>query len=268
MTVAQIPLRGQDRQVRAFALVDSADYEHLSQRRWHLSSGGYASRTVNLGDGRYEAFKMHREILGLRRGDRRQVDHINGDKLDNRRGNLRLVANAENQQNLRSLRATNRSGFRGVYRNCGRWGKPWHASVTVAGRKHFLGTFDTAEEADAAARAFRAEHMPFSPEAALDHEKRGRAVSSADRTTGKRVPMAANCTEPTTVEIAAAEKALAEAFDDGIQIAPDGYYRPVAVAVLEAASKAQLDEFIVAVDRELDSAMDRTLDAALGQGRN
>ena len=76
-----------------------------------------------------------------------EVDHINRDKLDNRRSNLRLVTHTQNCVNA-SLRVTNTSGFKGVnfYR-----GKYWRAYIRVNYRHISLGFFPTAE---AAARAY------------------------------------------------------------------------------------------------------------------
>lgn len=68
----------------------------------------------------------------------------------------------DNGQNL-GLRSTNTSGFRGVA-----WHKPtrkWLAKVTLNGKQHNLGSFETPEQADAVCKAFRAEHMPFSDDA-------------------------------------------------------------------------------------------------------
>jgi hypothetical protein len=84
--MSQIPLSNAP---GVFATVDAEDVEQLSQSRWLLAAVGYA---VASGGRRY----MHREILGLVPGDGLQCDHINGDKLDNRRSNLRAVPQGEN----------------------------------------------------------------------------------------------------------------------------------------------------------------------------
>ncbi len=102
---------------------------------------------------------MHRLILGLEAGDPLQADHINRDRLDNRRANLRAVTASQNRHNQGS-RPGSSSTHRGVS-----WSEKrgrWEASVNVNGRAHFLGRF--ADELDAArvASEFRREHMPFS----------------------------------------------------------------------------------------------------------
>lgn len=79
-----------------------------------------------------------------------QVDHINGDRGDNRWENLRAVDNMENHRNLRK-RSTNTSGVVGViFRPKGGYGKKtdrYIANITVNYETKFLGCFDTLEEA-------------------------------------------------------------------------------------------------------------------------
>jgi hypothetical protein len=75
-----------------------------------------------------------------------QLDHINGDKTDNRICNLRLATPAENISN-RGLQYNNSSGYKGVTRlKSGRWS----ANIRNDGCRNHLGTFDTAEQAHAA----------------------------------------------------------------------------------------------------------------------
>jgi hypothetical protein len=101
---------------------------------------------------------MHREILGLEHGDPTEVDHRNGDPLDNRRQNLRVVSRAENAQNVPARGGT--SPFRGVT-----WDKRkgrWMAQAKLGGRQRFIGYFDDDAEAGRAAAEWRRENMPFS----------------------------------------------------------------------------------------------------------
>lgn len=77
-----------------------------------------------------------------------QIDHVNGDRADNRWSNLRLVRPAEQQKNMK-LRSDNSSGHHGVCK--GR--KGWRARVHVNGRDRHLGEFASKEEAVAARRA-------------------------------------------------------------------------------------------------------------------
>lgn len=159
--MTSIPLRGRGGTVRAYVLVDDADFELLAGRRWFLDNG-YAVRQEG---GRKDAQKvyMHREILGLARGDARTVDHISMDRLDNRRANLRVTTFAENMQNRRSQRGSS-SKFRGVSFNkaAGRW----EAYAETGGVKQSLGLYAKEDEAAAVASNYRAAHMPFAMEAA------------------------------------------------------------------------------------------------------
>lgn len=166
MTTARIPLRASDGSIRAWAVVDAADLDWLNQWRWCLLTKGYVGRRGSEGEGK--TVRLHRQILGLVHLDGLQGDHINGDKLDNRRSNLRIVTNAQNMQNSSAHRGSS-SQFRGVHFHRGR--KPshknyWVASARIDGRLQHIGAFRTEEEAAVAAAAYRREHMPFSQEAA------------------------------------------------------------------------------------------------------
>jgi hypothetical protein len=123
-----------------YAYVDAADYEWLSQWTWHML-GGYATRWEK---GR--AIFMHREILKPPKG--KMVDHVNGNKLDNTRANLRTCSRPENSRNKSKPHGTS-SRFRGVsYRkDCGRW----YARIRFEGRLIHLGSFTDEVEA---ARAY------------------------------------------------------------------------------------------------------------------
>lgn len=74
------------------------------------------------------------------------IDHINGDKRDNRILNLRDVLHAENMQNMRKRHKDNKSGFQGVIRKNGRY----RAAIGTFGKTKQIGMFDTAQEAHAA----------------------------------------------------------------------------------------------------------------------
>lgn len=154
----QIPLRRRDGSVRAYVLVDDSDFDWLNQWRWNLNSDGYAKRREAAIDHcRGRMVRMQRVIMEA--PAHLEVDHINGNKLDNRRANLRLVSRGENQQNLRELRADNSSGYRGVAR---RPDGSWQAPLRLDGHLHWLGRHPTVEAANEAVLAFRREHMPFS----------------------------------------------------------------------------------------------------------
>lgn len=158
-----IPLPRRDRSIRAHAMIDVAD-AHLAEFNWGLCGRGYPKRHEKV-DGVQLAIYLHREVLGLTRGDGLEGDHIDGNPLNARRSNLRVSTHAQNRQNTTGHpNATSR--YRGVCldRRNGRW----RAEVMIKGKRAPLGSFNTEEEAAAVARAYRLEHMPFTNEARSD----------------------------------------------------------------------------------------------------
>ncbi|MBV8278501.1 MAG: HNH endonuclease [Verrucomicrobia bacterium] len=83
---------------------------------------------------------MHRLIVNAPPGV--QVDHVNGDGLDNRRANLRLASATQNAHN-RKIRRDNTSGFKGV--RFDQSSQRWDARITFQGKRYYLGLFVTAE---------------------------------------------------------------------------------------------------------------------------
>ena len=84
--------------------------------------------------------RLHRFIMDC--PEDMVVDHINHNTLDNRKENLRICLHQENMHNL-STQKNNSSGVTGVYRN----GKNWAATIYVNGKRKYLGTFKTIDEA-------------------------------------------------------------------------------------------------------------------------
>jgi hypothetical protein len=139
------------------ATVDDEDYERISRFRWSSGCSGkhwYAIRAE--GWPNRKTIYLHRQILNAPAGT--EVDHINGDTLDNRRENLRLATRAQNNQN-RGARAGSSSGYKGVSWNPdkGRWA----AEIVANGKRTKLGCFadpkDAARAYDAAARQLHGE---------------------------------------------------------------------------------------------------------------
>lgn len=146
----------------AYATVDAANYHLVAPYVWHLHNKGYAAATGHPVQGRRgRTVLMHRLVLGLTEADQCS-DHINQNKLDNRRSNLRVLTAAQNNQNRRGKRGST-SAFKGVHFRAGR--KPWLASVKAHGKRYCLGAFATEREAAEVAAAKRAELQPFSQDA-------------------------------------------------------------------------------------------------------
>ena len=157
----RLPLRNRG-ELRAHALIDAED-SGLTTFTWRLRDDGYVCRT-DRSSGKARCVYLHRQIVGLEYGDRRQADHINRDRLDNRRSNLRIVTGAQNSQNLSS---TGKSRFRGVYW-C-RTHRLWVANSTIEGTQRTLGYSHNEIEAARLAERARQEHMPFAqPDPALE----------------------------------------------------------------------------------------------------
>lgn len=131
------------------AKVDDEDYERLAKFRWYYHPSGYAVRTVYGADWRqkpWKAARMHREVICAPDGI--SVDHKNGDRLDNRRNNLRLATRQEQARNTAKWRKPTASRYKGVFWRKNR--KRWVASIRWDGKNHELGNFK--DEAEAALR--------------------------------------------------------------------------------------------------------------------
>lgn len=155
-TAALIALRARDGSVRAHTIVDATDVEWVNQHRWSLSHHGYAVRleTVN---GRGRIVRLHRLMVGLGHDDRRTPDHINRDRLDNRRANLRIVPREANSQNVRGRGGT--SQYRNVF-----WSKvmgKWGVTLRHHGRYETIGYYTDEHEAGAVAKEARRRLMPY-----------------------------------------------------------------------------------------------------------
>jgi hypothetical protein len=152
------------------AIVDAADFTWLNTHKWHASPGcdGYACSSI----GGKHVF-MHRLIMNPPAG--LVVDHINGNKQDNRRDNLRVCTAAQNARNKRKLGGTSR--FKGVFWDA-RSGK-WVAAISCRGKKIHLGRFDN--EVEAAQAYDRMAIRLFSEFAHLNFPQKIRIVSLSGR---------------------------------------------------------------------------------------
>jgi hypothetical protein len=123
-------------------ILDKRDTHLLKDYNWSLGSGGYASGRVN---GKIK--KLHHIIMPSKEGF--EIDHINRNKLDNRKKNLRYVTHQQNMMNS-SKKKDNTSGFRGVWWN--KRDKKWVSYIKFNNKRKCVGYFSDIEEA---ARAYK-----------------------------------------------------------------------------------------------------------------
>lgn len=149
----RIPLSARGGVPRAYTVVDDAIYDCVGSLAWSLTTTRGLNYALRSESGR--TVYLHRVVCELQPGDGHVVDHINGDSLDNRRQNLRVVTNAENQRNRRP-RTYGTSQYRGVY-----WNKAqakWVARAMVDYRFVSLGSFDDEDKAGLAVEDFWRHH--------------------------------------------------------------------------------------------------------------
>lgn len=176
-----IPLSGKHGKGK-FALVDAADYEWLSRRTWHLSKRGYPTATVTFAPGVKRPTPMHRLLVDLPPG--MVTDHINQNKLDNRRCNLRAVTRRENRQNspqsspdpdvrraaLGLPRRTNQYSRYALPAHCSVWSESrrgrvrWRGCIDAHSDRLYAKTCDSEAEAVAAVRALYVERYGSLPQ--------------------------------------------------------------------------------------------------------
>ncbi len=130
----KIILSGQ-RGVGRFTFVDDDIFELYGALKWHIDKDGYATRIV-----KSKRQSLHRLILGASNN----IDHKNGNRLDNRRQNLREATHQENMRN-RGAQSNSKTGIKGVS-----WDKitqKWVARIKFNGKALNLGRFVLIEDA-------------------------------------------------------------------------------------------------------------------------
>ena len=146
---AKVFLRNKDGAETSYALIDREDVTTVAPHIWHNEgSNGYAQSS--------EGLKMHRLILGLKVGD--FADHINRNRLDNRKSNLRTVTKLQNAWN-RSTQKNNTSGTAGVSWNNNE--KKWLAHIRVDGKQIRIGSYHDKDKAIAARKEAEKKYWKF-----------------------------------------------------------------------------------------------------------
>lgn len=122
------------------ALVDDDDFEKVNHIKWYVQKNRktlYATNTWMR-----KITMMHRLIMGNPKDSNIVVDHINGNGLDNRKSNLRLITRRDNV--LRSgCHSHNKVGYKGVRK----FGKKYYTYATINGKQTCIGKYTTPEEA-------------------------------------------------------------------------------------------------------------------------
>lgn len=135
-----------------YALVDDEDYPYLSQYKWHFfksnfkNGNGYAMRYAGGGRKNRQTEFMHHTLMGRVTG--LEIDHKDGDGLNNQKSNLRHLTHSQNLLN-KDRYSNNKSGFKGVslHSKNSTLAKPWVARIKVGDKYLSLGYFKTPEEA-------------------------------------------------------------------------------------------------------------------------
>lgn len=126
-----------------YAILDDEDFETLSIYKWNFHNQGYAVRSLFKGSSkRHDVVLMHRQIM--KTPSNKDTDHLNGNKLDNRKCNLVICDTKHNMRN-RKGNSLSSSRYKGVS-----WQKQinrWRAYITVDNRFRHLGTFIREEDA-------------------------------------------------------------------------------------------------------------------------
>lgn len=143
-----------------FAKVSPHRFEELNQWKWSAfwckdGQRFYAYRKASsTEDASHPSVFMHRYILGLERGDKRQCDHRDRDSLNNTDDNLRIATQTQQNRN-QGIRRNNTSGFKGV---CFKQDvNKWVVTIRISGKRLFVGHFPPNEQGRiAAAHAYDA----------------------------------------------------------------------------------------------------------------
>lgn len=147
-------------------IVDSDVSKEIKNRKWSVDSSGYPVSNIN-----GEVLRLHDVVLSYDHDEKPTgyyVDHVNHDKLDNRRTNLRLVTDKDSATNL-GIRNNNTSGYIGVSKIKGT--NKYRAYITKNGKQISLGWHNTIDEAIRARKEAEKELGFKTPEGIIKRSK-------------------------------------------------------------------------------------------------
>lgn len=145
-----IELKNIKKAIIGYAMVDDEDYEWLSEWSWYTSHDGYVIRCP-----KHKTVYMHVEIAKKHEFWKKgfDTDHINLDKPDNRKCNLRMATKFQNRWNRKPQK--NSRHHPGVFFHKNRKNKPWEVEIMYNNKMYYLGYYKTLEEAIKIAEDFR-----------------------------------------------------------------------------------------------------------------
>jgi len=152
--MAEIQVKG------GVAIVDEDDVSRVNQYHWHTNPDGYAISNIWY-EGRRTSISMHRYVMGCVPRDGKELDHINGNRLDNRKENLRFVEHIHNTWNT-VKKKTASCTYKGITKNDS---GGFDTQITVKGKTTFLGAYKDERECakiyDIASAMFHGEYAKF-----------------------------------------------------------------------------------------------------------
>jgi len=157
--IAEIILYNNKCKEVARTVIDAEDVEKVKGYKWHMNGQGYAATRP-----KKEIIKLQHLIMGVKANYKKQIDHKDRDRLNNRKSNFRFCTQGDNAKNS-TIPINNTSGFKGVslHKNS----KKWRARITLNDRLISLGVF---KDKLSAAKAYNAAALKYHGEFACLNE--------------------------------------------------------------------------------------------------
>lgn len=123
-------------------IIDKEDFKKIINYTWYLDKDGYAiGCTRRDKNGKQKNFKMHRIILNCLTKEDIIIDHINRNKLDNRKENLRICTQIQNSRNKEVNYNKESSIYKGIYKNKNKQYNSWIVRIGYNGKQLTLGSY-------------------------------------------------------------------------------------------------------------------------------